>query len=543
MHAELQQQLKFSANFPILSATAISLIELANNSEVHLNEVARVIAMDSALTTTLLQAANSPLYGLRRKATNLRQALNVLGAHGAIVLALGFSLMASSRAMTGSALNMEEFWRRSLLTATACRTLGERLRLQNLDYLFLAGLLHGIGILALALALPESYASLLEQASEPQSDGLAALDIERLARLEQDRLQVMHPQVGFWLLQHWGLPDLVCQAVAGSLDPDDPSVGISSQNLARCVALSVRLAGIWTHPGYWKHSLQTVELAHQWFDLSREDSMEILESMGVKFSEMAALFQIKVPSSAETIPLLDQVAKTLNSDGAHNRPEGAVSDDLAQESDQYLSDSPSTGIASRLQRPPITAIGAALPVGSHSSLTPENPAAFDSLTGLFHRSYFMEVLRRELANAKSQHWPLCVALVDIDGCAHISAARGQAVAEQVLIVVGRLFGANIRRHDMVARYGNDEFALLLPANAAEQGRRLLARLQEMVRQWEPTLGGENTLHVTVSAGIAAYPEPSFTETVTAETLMQAAEAALETAKNAGANQVAVYRPD
>ncbi|HAO31964.1 MAG TPA: GGDEF domain-containing protein, partial [Candidatus Competibacteraceae bacterium] len=142
MHAELEQRLGFCGNLPTLPAVALKVIELANNPEVHLNDVARVIAMDPALVTKLFRAANSPLYGLRRKPANLRQALSVLGLQGTLALALGFSLMASSRGLRGLPLDLDQFWRRSLLAATASRALGERLKLKNLEELFLAGLLH-----------------------------------------------------------------------------------------------------------------------------------------------------------------------------------------------------------------------------------------------------------------------------------------------------------------------------------------------------------------------------------------------------------------
>ncbi len=176
MHAELERRLSFCGNLPSLPAVAIRIIELANNPEVHLNDVARVIAMDPALVTKLFRAANSPLYGLRRQATNLRQVLNLLGLQGTMALALGFSLMAGSPGMSATALDAEQFWRRSLLAATGCRILGERLGLKNLEELFLAGLLHGIGIMALAIMMPDRYVGLLAEATDHQIEEVPTLD-------------------------------------------------------------------------------------------------------------------------------------------------------------------------------------------------------------------------------------------------------------------------------------------------------------------------------------------------------------------------------
>lgn len=533
MRVEMEQRLSFCGNLPTLPAVAIRIIELANNPEVHLNEVARVIAMDPALVTKLFRAANSPLYGIRRKATNLRQVLNLLGLQGTLALALGFSLIASARGFNGIPLDTEQFWRRSLLAATACRTLGERLGLKNLEELFLAGLLHGIGILALALMMPDQYASLLNESGDRQLDGSAVLDVERLARLEQARLQVDHTQVGSWLLKRWGLPDYLCHAVAGSLDPSDPLVPESHQSLVECVALSVRLADIWVRPGYWQNSPQIAELARRWFGLAAQDYVELLGSVGAKLPEMAELFQIKTLDAVEIAGILDQAHEALT---VRNLQEMA---ELA--SAGHPPETGATAVAADfLTERPVTVIGSSPPTGLHSQLPRDDEYVFDSLTGLFNRSYFEEILRRELTTAKAQNWPLTLVLVDLDHCTQINETRGRAVGDQVLIVLGRLFGANIRRHDTVARYGGDEFALLLPANGTEPGRHLLARLQELVRQWEPTLGGENSLHITFCAGLAMYPDPGFAESMTAEELLQAAEGALAAAKRAGPDQLVVY---
>ena len=80
--------------------------------------------------------------------------------------------------------------------------LGEQLGIKNPEELFLAGLLRGIGILALALMMPDQYGILLNEAAVPQAKGPALLDYWRLAELEQDRLQADHSEVGAWLLQH-----------------------------------------------------------------------------------------------------------------------------------------------------------------------------------------------------------------------------------------------------------------------------------------------------------------------------------------------------
>lgn len=531
MHVELEQRLSFCGNLPTLPAVALKVIELANNPEIHLNDVARVIAMDPALVTKLFRAANSPLYGLRRKPANLRQALSILGLQGTLALALGFSLIASSRGLRDLPLDLDQFWRRSLLAATASRALGERLKMKNLEELFLAGLLHGIGILALSMMLPDQYVGLLKEASDSQADGTAVLDIARLAQLERARFDVDHAQVGAWLLNRWRLPEYLCQAVAGSFDPSDPSISEPHRTLVECVALSVRLADIWIRPGYWQHSPQIAALAREWLGLDTDAYVEILGMVGAKFPEMAELFQLKSLDPIAVAGILDQARELLTVRGARHL-DGLLQDGLPVDGDRAPS------LLSI--RAPATVIGSSPSADLNPTPAPDNQDLFDSLTGLFNRAHLADLLKLELSNAKTQGWPLSFALVDLDGCGQINDTRGRAVGDQILIVLGRLFGAHIRRHDTVARYGNDEFALLLPASATESSVHLLDRLRELVRQWEPTLGGESVLHITLSAGLVTYPESGLTESASAADLIRAAEEALAAAKRKGPDQLVIY---
>ena len=84
MRADLEQRLRYCHNLPTLPGVALRIIGLANNPDSDLAEVAKVIAMDPVLVVKLLKVANSPLYGLRRKSENLRQAITLLGLNATL---------------------------------------------------------------------------------------------------------------------------------------------------------------------------------------------------------------------------------------------------------------------------------------------------------------------------------------------------------------------------------------------------------------------------------------------------------------------------
>ena len=533
MNDELEQRLRFCGNLPSLPAVALKMVELANNPEVDLNDVARVISMDPALVTKLFRAANSPLYGLRRKVTNLRQVLSLLGLQGTLALALGFSLVTTGRDAKGIPLNTDHFWRRSLLAATACRILGERLSMKNLEELFLAGLLHGVGVLALSMMMPELYGALLRAATERPENGEAILNYGRLAELEQERLGDNHAAVGAWLMQHWRLPDYLCQATAGSLDPDREETAETYRALAQCVALAVRIADIWVRPNYWQNSQEVADLAQRWFELATDHYVEILEAVGAKFPEIAALFQIKSLDAIQIAGILDQAREVLDIRAVQRWPERASGNVLSGERE------PPAALPNRLSSTP-TAVSARSAQRDPTTGPATGQYAFDALTGLFTRQRLHERLRQELAAARERDWPLSVALLDLDGCRQINESCGRGVGDQVLIALSRLLGGNIRRQDLVARYGDDEFALLLPASGIGASRRLVERLLALIRDWEPALPGGRSLRVTMSAGLATYPKIGQADGDVGERLLAAAGQALQLARDAGGNQVIVY---
>ncbi|MEK7792294.1 MAG: HDOD domain-containing protein, partial [Pseudomonadota bacterium] len=88
----LERRLRFCATLPSLPAIAIKIIDLANDPNADINTACQYISLDPALSAKILKTANSPLYKSRRSATNIRQAVSILGTHTVIVIALPFSL-------------------------------------------------------------------------------------------------------------------------------------------------------------------------------------------------------------------------------------------------------------------------------------------------------------------------------------------------------------------------------------------------------------------------------------------------------------------
>jgi diguanylate cyclase (GGDEF)-like protein len=150
-------------------------------------------------------------------------------------------------------------------------------------------------------------------------------------------------------------------------------------------------------------------------------------------------------------------------------------------------------------------------------------AYVDSLTGLFNRTYLQRRLREELRRAARTGQPLTLLLADVDRLKWVNDTRGHAAGDALLRAVGAALQAGVRGHDVVARYGGDEFVVLLLDTALHGGERAARRLLRLVEARTARSGVEG---VGVSIGVAGYPAHGRE----GEALLEAADRALYRAK-------------
>ena len=173
----------------------------------------------------------------------------------------------------------------------------------------------------------------------------------------------------------------------------------------------------------------------------------------------------------------------------------------------------------------------------HSYEKALNSAVNDGLTGLFHRDYFKRFLELEFKRSLRQKYPLALILIDFDDFKKLNDTLGHLSGDLLLQEAAQVIQGATRETDLAARYGGDEFALVLPYTDQEGARLLAERIkqtiaahsfpQEAAAQWE---------RVTVSLGVASYPAHA----ANAEALIRNSEHALFQAKNQGKNRVGVY---
>jgi diguanylate cyclase (GGDEF)-like protein len=156
----------------------------------------------------------------------------------------------------------------------------------------------------------------------------------------------------------------------------------------------------------------------------------------------------------------------------------------------------------------------------------------DALTELYNRRFFDERIRREEAHFLRYRRPTALIILDVDHFKAINDTFGHEAGDVVLKAMGGLLQAAVRGSDLAARFGGEEFVVLLPetalAGAVEIAERLRRQVETMVVEWRNT-----PIEVRVSIGVASCPECA----PGPEALLAAADAALYVSKNSGRNRV------
>ncbi|MGH7542369.1 MAG: diguanylate cyclase [Gemmatimonadota bacterium] len=176
--------------------------------------------------------------------------------------------------------------------------------------------------------------------------------------------------------------------------------------------------------------------------------------------------------------------------------------------------------------------GRALQRADHFARVSE-AARRDALTGLFNVRVLNEGIDEEIHRAERTGASLSLLMIDVDFLKHVNDVYGHPAGDQVLKALAETLRRLVRRIDLVARCGGEEFAVLLPETTAERGEDVAARLRASIEGLEHPGVGEA---ITVSIGVAAYPE----DAGSASELVHAADQALYASKNSGRNRVSRY---
>lgn len=503
MSTPIIERIKKAENLPSLPTVAIQVLQMTQSDDISLADIARVIQQDPALTVKVLKVVNSSLFGMSRKISSVQQAMVVLGLRTVKVMVLSFSLMDTLKDRRNGNFNYTGYWRRSLTTAVAARTLAERVHGGQADEAFVCGLLCDIGMLAADHCAHDLYRPVLQRYG---ADRTPIQCIERLI------LGVTHERISAELLDHWGLPESLCVPVSThhasirETAPQNPSIAAQSRTL-RAAAMIADLFCADTQAGYLEAcKTRIIE------DLPIQERLlnDALEALDNHVREMASLFSLKIgPTRSYQEIQAEAVAQLarLSMAAELERAQIAQREQAARHEVEQLN-SRNRELAERV--------------------------VTDSLTRVGNRAAFEERLAEYCAAALAERTPLALLLLDLDRFKRLNDTFGHQIGDEALRQVGDCLNRLATPLRFPARYGGEEFALIV-SNCPPAVFREIAEELRMGVQALSIPFGQKRISITASIG-AVYMEPD-DPNLNPRGIIKRADECLYEAKHAGRNRV------
>jgi diguanylate cyclase (GGDEF)-like protein len=166
----------------------------------------------------------------------------------------------------------------------------------------------------------------------------------------------------------------------------------------------------------------------------------------------------------------------------------------------------------------------------------EQEAITDALTNVFNYRYFQSQIEREIMRSDRHSKHFSVAMIDIDNFKQYNDSQGHLNGDEALKLIAQTIIQNIRKSDTLARYGGDEFVMILPELDKHQSKSLAEKLCMVIGKTKvPRKKSTIKVNLTVSLGIATFPDDGRSE----DKLLKKADEALYQAKDLGRNAVCI----
>ncbi len=200
-----QELVKGVAKLASLPEVCVRVNEMVDDPRSSSAEIGKVISRDPALTAQLLRIANSSFFNFPSRIDTVSRAITVIGERELRYLVLALSAIRSFSKIPIELANMASFWRHGVYCGVLARLIAQHCKVLHSERLFVAGLLHDIGLLVMVHRVPELERVALQNAHDCE---------EELHYAEEHVLGCDHAEVGGELLKLWNLPSVLCETVA-----------------------------------------------------------------------------------------------------------------------------------------------------------------------------------------------------------------------------------------------------------------------------------------------------------------------------------------
>jgi len=498
-------KIRAADNLPSLPAVALQVLKMTQSEDVSIAEIARVIQQDPALTARLLKTVNSSLFGMSRKISSLPQAMVVLGLRTVKVIVLSFSLVDTMRGYRTGGFDFAMYWRRSLTTAVAGRLLAERVSRRMADEAFVTGLLCDLGILAASHCAKELYGPVLEKYDA---------DEEPLQAVELSLLGVTHEAMGRELLNHWGLPETICNAIQShhAAVGDFASANEAEAASIRILRSAATIADLFCAEVHAGHLGDCKKQIMDGLGIEEAVLDEVLEALDSHVKETATMFALNIGPTISYQAIQGEASVQLvrlTMAAELERAQIAQREQLNNQKIEELNDE-----KNKLAQQAMT----------------------DALTGVGNRAAFDQRLADECERADRCAHTLGLLMLDLDRFKKLNDTFGHQTGDEALRQVGECINKIADETKFPARYGGEEFALVVVNATVSQLRDLAEEIRTRIQQLRIPHGQQN-ISITASIGVA-HVQPS-NGGVQPRELVERADRCLYDAKHGGRNRVVV----
>jgi HD-like signal output (HDOD) protein/GGDEF domain-containing protein len=417
MRNDIIERILSCEQLPTLPAVGARVLELSNDPNVGMSDLARAIEHDQGLAAKVLRTANSSYVGLRCKCNTLDQALVMLGLSTVKNLVLGFTLVDTVAAREIDGFDYIAFWRRAIYAAIGARGVARTLGASWGDEAFLCGLLQDMGVIAMFQALGREYADVVASAA-----GEHRLLVER----ELAALDVQHPQVGAMLAERWNLSDDLVLSIRYHERPTAAPEAVADK--VKAVALGNQAHDVLTD-GEPAAALKEFERnAKAWCGIGKSAATSLLREISEAVDEVAHLFQVETGSNRDVDDVLTQAGP------------GACRAGVRRETIE----------------------------GLIRSIDGEDP-----LTGLLTREAFDRRLESMLEDVCRRRRQLTLMLIGLDA----TSAKASSTLDRVFDSVEQAAGTG---RAICAKYTNDSLGVILPGYDQLEAERLAGSIRALL---------------------------------------------------------------
>jgi diguanylate cyclase (GGDEF)-like protein len=499
----LEQQVRAKVDslsyLPTTAAVAIKFVELGKDPTAEPADYAKVIGGDSSLSSKLLALSNSSWFGVRNKVTNVRMAVNLLGLGTVRKLAISYCMAGLHNELRLSQVESRMFWQTSLCKAVAAQQYAKIMDEKLADDGFAAGLFQDFAIPVMYATAKEKLMTILENAG---IDWRAKLDHER------SLFHLDHSEIGRILGQKLELPDLFVDIVAFHHSRERLEEFVENE----IVAEAAYVAALFPHVyNTWNQS-DAQELRSFLQGRLQDKSVSVeqyLEAIQKEYNNLYKFFEDGEPPQMKLQETIEAACK----ESADNTTQ------MVGTMNEMMQEAATMGV--EVQNV----------LRQHEELVEKSSR--DSLTGALNRETFVQNAQDQLRKAYRYRVPYAVIFMDLDKFKYINDTFGHRMGDRALKRVVEHIQSATREHDLLGRFGGDEFVLLLYECKAEDVEQIMKRVIGNIAA-DPLGSSKKPIPLTISAGVLTVRPSERQHNL--EMLLSIADKKMYEAKKAGGNQ-------